>query len=135
LSVAGIKFVAECKKAVVELYGMDPKSNSDYSRIISPAAVKRLASLIDPKKVVYGGKVRCSDRYLDPTILYPVSWSEKVMEDEIFGPILPILTYSDLERLLEELSRYQSSSPVTCSAAISRRSTECCSPFRSAAVP
>src|SRR5580658_79301 len=49
-------FVAECRKAVVELYGTDPKSNSDYSRVISAAAVERLASLIDPKKVIYGGK-------------------------------------------------------------------------------
>src|SRR5262249_13089071 len=49
------EFVAECRKAVVELYGVDPKSNPDYSRVISPAAVERLASLIDPKKVVYGG--------------------------------------------------------------------------------
>jgi aldehyde dehydrogenase (NAD+) len=46
------QFVAECKKAVVALYGADPKSHPDYSRIISPAAVKRLASLIDPKKVI-----------------------------------------------------------------------------------
>ncbi|MGC1770722.1 MAG: aldehyde dehydrogenase family protein, partial [Candidatus Acidiferrales bacterium] len=63
------QFVAECKKAVVELYGPDPKSNSDYSRVISPAAVERLASLIDPQKVVYGGKSDASARYLDPTIL------------------------------------------------------------------
>jgi aldehyde dehydrogenase (NAD+) len=97
------EFVAECKKAVVELYGTDPKSNSDYSRIISPAAVKRLASLIDPKKAVYGGKFDAPTRYLDPTILYPVSWSDKVMEDEVFGPILPILTYSDLEILLAKI--------------------------------
>jgi aldehyde dehydrogenase (NAD+) len=97
------EFVAECKKAVVELYGTDPKSNSDYSRIISPAAVKRLASLIDPKKVVYGGKFDAPARYLDPTILYPVSWSDKIMEDEIFGPLLPILTFSDLGKLLEKI--------------------------------
>src|SRR5580658_4230941 len=45
------EFVAESKKALVELYGTDPKNNSDYSRIISPQAVKRLAGLIDPKKV------------------------------------------------------------------------------------
>ena len=69
------QFVAECKKAVVELYGTDPKSNPDYSRVISPAAVERLASLIDPKKVIYGGKFDPPARYLDPTILYPVSWS------------------------------------------------------------
>jgi hypothetical protein len=68
------QFVADCKKAVVELYGVDPKNNPDYSRVISPAAVERLASLIDPKKVIYGGKSDAPARYLDPTILYPISW-------------------------------------------------------------
>ncbi|MBV9770541.1 MAG: aldehyde dehydrogenase family protein [Bryobacterales bacterium] len=97
------EFVRECKKVVVELYGADPKSNPDYSRIISPAAVRRLASLIDPKKVVYGGRSDAQARYLDPTILYPISWSDKIMEDEIFGPLLPILTYSDLEKLLAKI--------------------------------
>jgi len=96
-------FVNECKKAVVDLYGADPKNNSDYSRIVSPSAVKRLASLIDPTEVVSGGNFDESARYLDPTILYPVSWSDKVMEDEIFGPILPILTYSDLGKLLAKI--------------------------------
>ena len=96
-------FVAECRKAVVELYGTDPKSNSDYSRVISAAAVERLASLIDPKKVIYGGKSDPQARYLDPTILYPISWSEKIMEDEIFGPLLPILTYSDLGALIAKI--------------------------------
>lgn len=98
-----VKFVADCKKAVVELYGIDPKNNSDYSRIISPAAVNRLASLIDLKKVVYGGKFDAPARYLDPTILYPVSWSDKIMEDEIFGPLLPIVTCSDLGELLAKI--------------------------------
>src|ERR1700740_2800828 len=97
------EFVAECKKAVVELYGADPKNNPDYSRIISAAAVNRLASLIDPKKVVYGGKSDAPARYLDPTILYSISWSDKIMEDEIFGPLLPILTYSDLGKLIEKI--------------------------------
>jgi aldehyde dehydrogenase (NAD+) len=97
------QFVSECKKAVVALYGADPKSSSDYSRVISPAAVERLASLIDPKKVVYGGKSDAAARYLDPTILYPISWSDKIMQDEIFGPLLPILTYSDLGKLLAKI--------------------------------
>ena len=96
-------FVAECKKAVVELYGADPKNNPDYSRVISAAAVNRLASLIDPTKVVYGGKSDAAGRYLDPTILYPISWSDKIMEDEIFGPLLPILTYSDLGALIAKI--------------------------------
>jgi len=97
------QFVAECRKAVGALYGADPKSNPDYSRVVSLAAVKRLASLIDPKKVVYGGKSDAPARYLDPTILYPIPWSDKIMEDEIFGPLLPILTYSDLGKLLAKI--------------------------------
>jgi aldehyde dehydrogenase (NAD+) len=96
-------FVAECKKAVVELYSADPKSNPDYSRVISPSAVNRLASLIDPAKVVYGGKSDAAARYLDPTILYPISWSDKIMEDEIFGPLLPILVYSDIGALIAKI--------------------------------
>src|SRR5215470_1568287 len=96
-------FVEECKKAVVDLYGKNPEGNPDYSRIINSDAVKRLAYLIDPSTVVSGGNFDESARYLDPTILYPVSWSDKVMEDEVFGPILPILTFSDLEGLLGKI--------------------------------
>lgn len=97
-------FVAACKEAVVELYGDDPKSRpDDYSRLITSATVKRLASLIDPDKVVAGGRFDEAERYLDPTILYPVAWSDPIMQDEIFGPLLPILVYSDLSDLLAKI--------------------------------
>jgi len=89
-------FVAECRRAVVELYGADPKRNPDYSRIINAREVRRLASLIDPEKVIWGGGYDEEERYFDPTILYPVSWQDRIMRDEIFGPILPILTYTNL---------------------------------------
>jgi len=89
------EFVAECKKAVIELYGDRQKENADYSRIINAREVKRLASLIDPRKVVSGGNYDEQERYFDPTILYPVYWSDKIMQDEIFGPILPVLRYSN----------------------------------------
>ncbi len=74
-----------------------------YAVVHESVADERLASLIDPKKVVYGGKSDPAARYLDPTILYPISWSDKIMEDEIFGPLLPILTYSDLGSLLAKI--------------------------------
>jgi len=57
--------------------------------------VKRLATLIDPGKVITGGNYDEKARYFDPTILYPVEWSDKIMQGEIFGPILPILSYSN----------------------------------------
>jgi aldehyde dehydrogenase (NAD+) len=98
-SVAGA-FVAECQKAVVELYGANPRSNPDYSRIINLHEVRRLASLIDPGKVVWGGGYDEEERYFDPTILYPVSWQDSIMREEIFGPILPILTYTAFSEAL-----------------------------------
>ena len=94
------EFVAECKKAVVELYGTDPKSNSDYSRIISPKAVERLASFIDPSKVVAGGASDPSVRYIDPTILYPVRWDDPIMADEVFGRFPSVLDGSQSIRKL-----------------------------------
>jgi aldehyde dehydrogenase (NAD+) len=97
-------FVAEAKKALVELLGDDPKSNSDYSRIINSYAVSRLASLIDPAKVIAGGKADPDAHYLDPTLLYPITWEDKIMKDEIFGPILPILIYKTLDEALGHIA-------------------------------
>src|SRR3984957_19264435 len=87
-------FVAEAKKALVEPFGDDPKSNSDYSRIINAREVNRLKGLIEPDKIVCGGESDEEARYLAPTILYPVRWDDALMHDEIFGPILPVLTYN-----------------------------------------
>jgi aldehyde dehydrogenase (NAD+) len=97
-------FVDEAKKALVAMFGDDPKRNPDYSRIINAHEVSRLAGLIDPSKVVSGGKSDPEARYVDPTILYPISWDDKVMEDEVFGPILPILTYRSLDEALKRIA-------------------------------
>jgi aldehyde dehydrogenase (NAD+) len=102
-SVAGA-FVAEARKAVVELYGKDPKTNPDYSKVVSAREVSRLAGLIDPGKVVSGGRSDPQARYLDPTIVYPVTWDDPIMEDEVFGPILPILTYKTLDEALARIA-------------------------------
>jgi aldehyde dehydrogenase (NAD+) len=98
------EFMAEAKSALLALYGSDPRTNPDYSRVINAHAVERLAGLIDPKKVVAGGKSDPATRYLDPTIIYPVTWDDPIMEDEIFGPILPILTYKTLDEALEKIA-------------------------------
>ncbi len=102
-SIAGA-FVAEAKKALLELFGKDPKSNSDYSRIINARAVERLASVIDPSKVIAGGKSDPQSHYLDPTLLYPITWEDKIMEDEIFGPVLPILTFKSFDEAMKRMA-------------------------------
>jgi aldehyde dehydrogenase (NAD+) len=102
-SVAEV-FVAEAKRALVAMYGHDPKANPDYSRIISARELTRLAALIEPAKVVIGGQSDPEARYLAPTIVYPVSWDDRIMEDEVFGPILPILTYRTLDEAFDRIS-------------------------------
>ena len=97
-------FVKEAKLALSELYGEDPKINPDYSRVISEREVQRLVGLIDPDKVVAGGKSDSDARYLDPTIVYPVTWADRIMEDEVFGPIVPILTYKTLDEALTKIA-------------------------------
>jgi aldehyde dehydrogenase (NAD+) len=98
-------FVAEAKKALISLFGNDPKSNPDYSRVINERAVDRLAGLIDPAKVIAGGKSDRTAHYLDPTLLYPITWEDKIMEDEIFGPILPILTYKSFGEAMARMAK------------------------------
>jgi aldehyde dehydrogenase (NAD+) len=97
-------FADHAKRALVELYGDDPKSNSDFSRIISEHDVTRLAGLIDPAKVIAGGGSDPAARYLDPTIIYPVTWDDAAMADEIFGPILPILKYQTLDEAFARIA-------------------------------
>jgi aldehyde dehydrogenase (NAD+) len=99
------EFVVQCKKSLLEQFGPDPKSNPDYSKIITPLTVKRFAGLIDPKLVVAGGKWDEQARYVDPTIMYPVTWDHPMMDDEIFGPLLPIMTYKDLDAAYNEVKK------------------------------
>jgi len=111
------EFVAEAKAALTRLFGEDPKSNSDYSRAISAREVNRLAGLIDPAKVIIGGRSDPAARYLDPTIVYPVTWDDPIMEDEVFGPILPILSYQTLDEALGRIA----STPLPLAAFIFSR--------------
>jgi acyl-CoA reductase-like NAD-dependent aldehyde dehydrogenase len=98
------EFVSQLAEALMSLYGPDPRNNSDYSRIISEHDVLRLAALIDPGKVIAGGRSEPQARYLDPTILYPVSWDDKIMEEEIFGPVLPVITYRTFDEALSRIA-------------------------------
>jgi aldehyde dehydrogenase (NAD+) len=99
------RFVEEAKSALVAMYGKDPRANPDYSRIISAKEVARLAALIDPAKVVAGGKSDPDTHYLDPTLIYPVTMEDTIMDDEIFGPILPILSFRTLDEALEKIAK------------------------------
>ncbi|CAH4030317.1 unnamed protein product [Pieris brassicae] len=87
------KFVEYAKTILKEWYGEDPQKSSDLCRIINGRHYSRLQALLNASKdkVAIGGKSDSQDRYISPTILTNVSPDDKIMEDEIFGPILPIV--------------------------------------------
>lgn len=99
------KFLAAAKAAVEEFWGADPAASPDLSRIISTQDTKRLADFIDPVKVVVGGAHDVESRYVSPTVLYPVTWDDAVMQAEIFGPILPVMVYSDISEVVVAVTR------------------------------
>ena len=84
-------------------FGERPLENPDYGHIISDKHFERLSGLIEPGKVLAGGETDCVRRKIEPTLV-SASFDDLVMQEEIFGPILPILTYDDFGDVISILS-------------------------------
>lgn len=97
-------FISKVRHWLVEFYG-EVSSSHDYSRIVNQNHFNRLKKLINPSKVAVGGDLSEKDCYISPTVLKDVAWDDEVMEDEIFGPILPIIPYDDLAEALRGLKK------------------------------
>lgn len=94
-------FLAAVKAEVERQYPGERTDN--YPQIIDTAHVERLAALIDPDKLFLGGEVDIRARYIAPTVLTDVSFDDPVMQEEIFGPILPVLTFDSLDEAIREV--------------------------------
>lgn len=98
------KLIKQMKKQVTKLYGKEPCYNNDFPKIINEKHFKRLQELWVGEHIVTGGVVREETRQIAPTILSDVTWGSKVMEEEIFGPILPIVTYDSLVEVVRDIN-------------------------------
>ena len=95
------ELVRELIRETKRQYSIRALANPDYGKIINEKHFRRICGLIDPDKVVYGGGSDSETLRIEPTILTDVTWDDAVMQEEIFGPVLPILTYDDLDDALE----------------------------------
>jgi aldehyde dehydrogenase (NAD+) len=95
------------KKYLKDFYGDDPSGSEDFGRIINEAHTERLRQLIDHSKVVVGGDYDIKQKYIAPTILDGVEWNDRIMEEEIFGPILPVLEYENLDEVISQIKNKQ----------------------------
>ena len=97
-------FVEMLREAITRSVGADPRQSPAYARIVSPRHAERLGRLLEGSAVLFGGEVIPEERYVAPTLVEGVGWDHPLMQEEIFGPILPILTYRSLDQILPQIN-------------------------------
>ena len=96
--------VEHLSAAIRKFYGDNPLKSPDYARIVNEKHFLRLSALLGNGKILFGGTTDPASRFIAPTLLGGVSWGDAVMQEEIFGPILPILEYENLNEVICLLS-------------------------------
>ena len=91
------EFIKQVKIQITKMFGENPLKNPDYGKIINQKHFERIRGLIDNDKVVYGGKVNRETLQIEPTIMDHVTENDAIMQEEIFGPIMPFITYDNLD--------------------------------------
>ena len=103
------EFLEKFKENIEEFYGLDARRSDAYARIVNNRHYRRLAGYLEDAKqrgatVVYGGGTEGSEDYIEPTVLTDVDPSSDVMTEEIFGPVLPVYSYSSLDQPIEVIN-------------------------------
>lgn len=97
-------FLDKLIKSIKEFYGDNPKNSKDYGKIVNIRQLNNLLGLLDKDKIILGGEYDKEKLYLSPTIMDNVTWEDKIMENEIFGPVLPIIEYEDINEITKKIN-------------------------------
>ncbi|MFF2445752.1 aldehyde dehydrogenase [Neobacillus sp. NPDC058068] len=100
------QFLQQFKETTIELYGEQPLNNVNFTRIVSDRHFQRLCSFLNNGELFMGGNANQEKLTIEPTVLTNVTWEEPLMQDEIFGPILPVLEYDALSEVVEGIHRH-----------------------------
>jgi aldehyde dehydrogenase (NAD+) len=98
------ELIKQLETVIEKFYTANPQESPDYARIISERHFDRLIGFLEDGEIAVGGSYDREACFIAPTVLDKVSWDDKVMQDEIFGPILPVLTYSDLDEAIAQIN-------------------------------
>ena len=98
--------LAAIQKEITRQFGDRPLDNPDYGKIINEKHFERILGLIAKEKIICGGESDSSTLRIAPTVLTDVSWDDPVMGEEIFGPLLPVLTYSSLDEAIRTVESH-----------------------------
>lgn len=97
------ELISAIKREIVRQFGRHPLENPNYGKIINERHFHRILGLIDPHKLIWGGECDENALRIAPAVMADVSWKDAVMQEEIFGPVLPILTYRSLEEAIRSV--------------------------------
>jgi acyl-CoA reductase-like NAD-dependent aldehyde dehydrogenase len=100
------RFVSLLQKEINSFYGPEPENSPDFARIISTKSAARLTSFFTNGNIAAGAKADIEKRYISPTILTDIKPDDPVMDDEIFGPVLPVITFNSFSQIFPIISRY-----------------------------
>lgn len=106
------KFLTSLKQSIIDLYGENPLTNDNITKIVNNKHFQRLIKYLEDGTIYFGGKIDEINRKIEPTILTNITWEDEVMGDEIFGPILPVLTYTNLSDVIKEVKNHPK--PLAC---------------------
>ncbi len=98
------RLIQEVKKQIRKQYGRQPLLNPDYGKIINEKHFDRITGLIDKAKTVYGGSYDRNTLRIEPTVMDNVTFSDAVMQEEIFGPIMPVLVFDSLDEVIRNIN-------------------------------
>ncbi|GEO05412.1 aldehyde dehydrogenase [Adhaeribacter aerolatus] len=99
------QFVTLIKEAIRDFYGDDPAQSPDYPRMLNQKRYNAVAKFLKSGKILVGGQTDEEEKYISPTLLDNISPDDPIMQEEIFGPVLPILTYQHLEEVPRIIAR------------------------------
>ena len=98
------KLIEALKKQIPLFFGNDIRNNPDFGRIVNQKHFERLQALLKEGNIVFGGETDERQRFISPTIIDGITWESKIMQEEIFGPILPVMTFDFLDDIVDILS-------------------------------
>jgi len=99
------RLIIALKNQIKAFYGEDIKNNPDFGRIINQRHFERLQELMKEGRIIFGGETDEIQRFISPTIIDGITWDSKIMQEEVFGPILPIMTFDSLEDVVTILNK------------------------------
>lgn len=98
------ELVSALQQAIEEFYSDNPAQSPDYSRLVSDRQFDRVAGLIEGEKAIVGGQTNRTGKFIAPTVLDNVGWDAPAMQEEIFGPVLPVLGYQDIGEAIAQIN-------------------------------